>query len=284
MSMCEREPGDILAEVKMMHSASADKIYWVVEGVSDVKFFKPRVAANIHLIDATGKYKILSALERYSQIDAFSEIPVLGIVDNDYDWLTAPCHPPHVISTEPRDLEGILLRANLVNCVLAEHADHKAVLDFESKNNTTVLQAILDRGLIFGKIRAVNNIYFKRCLKNFKPIQFFIKDWTYNETAALEKAVALGVGSSLEDLKLKISELPDADPWHYIRGHDAIDILCGGIVSVLGTGKSCSSNLLEPILRQALSFDAFSKTKLFKETIDWHESKGLAYPYQAQSA
>lgn len=284
MSICEREPGDILAEVQMMHAANDEKIYWIVEGVSDVKFFKPRVSGNIHLIDATGKYKILSALERYDGIDSFSEIPVLGIIDNDYDWLTLPSHPSHIISTEPRDLEGILLRANLVSCVLAEHANHEAVVEFETKNNTTVLQAVLDRGLIFGKIRAVNNLHFKKCLKKFKPIQFFSPDWTYDEMAALEKATALGVGDSVEDLKSKILTLPDVDPWHYIRGHDAIDILCGGIVSVLGGGKACNSNLLEPILRQALSFEAFSKTKLFKETVAWHESKGLTHPYQMQGA
>lgn len=274
----ERQPGDIISEVLMTLAADPEAIFWLLEGVSDVKFFRSRLKPGIFLVDSTGKYKVISAMQRINADEKLSRLKLLGIVDNDYDWLTDYRLPDNVISTEPRDLEGVMLRANSVACVLAEYGNADAVADFE-RQGVSIVDAVLRRSLLFGKIRAVNNLNEKVCLKKFKPLQFFKEDWSYDEDAALDRAVRLGVAHSVESLRERILDLPDVSHWHYVRGHDAIDILCGGLKSIFGDGRAVGVPSIEPILRQSLNDEDFARSKLFTEVVRWHQDRGFENPY-----
>ena len=279
-SMIEREPGDIIAELKMLSTTAVDCIYWIVEGVTDIKFFRPRVRRNIELINATGKYKIIPVLSKIQSDTSLSNMPILGIVDNDYDWITNIKYPDNVISTEPRDLEGILLRAEVVQSILAEYASADEVVKFEKSTGKSVMEAVLERSVLFGKIRAVNSLNRKVCLKDFKPIQFCDKAcWNYDYGRMIDKAVKLGVSESKEELVEQIEKLPSAPDWHYVRGHDAIDILCGGLISIFSKGQPCSVSKIEPVMRQALSKEKFSATELYKNTYSWHRDRGYEDPF-----
>lgn len=274
----EREPGDIISEVLMTLAADPEAVFWLLEGVSDVKFFRSRLKPGIFLVDSTGKYKVISAMQRINSDEKLSKLKLLGIVDNDYDWLTAYRLPKNVISTEPRDLEGVMLRANSVACVLAEYGNAGAVARFE-KQGVSIIDAVLRRSLLFGKVRAVNNLNEKVCLKKFKPMQFFNEDWSYDENAALVRAVRLGVAPSVEILRERILTLPDVSDWHYVRGHDAIDILCGGLKSIFGDGRAVGVPSIEPILRQSLNDEDFARSRLFTEVVQWHQDRGFGNPY-----
>lgn len=274
----EREPGDIISEILMTLAADPETVFWLLEGVSDVKFFRSRLKSGICLVDSTGKYKVISAMQRINSDRKLAEIKLLGIVDNDYDWLTDYRLPENIISTEPRDLEGVMLRANSVACVLAEYGSAEAVMRFELQG-VSIVDAVIQRSLIFGKVRAVNNLNDKVCLKKFKPLQFFNDDWSYDEEAALERAVRLGVATDVETLREKIQALPVVNDWHYVRGHDAIDILCGGLKSLFGDGRSVGVPAIEPILRQSLNDEDFAKSKIFTEVVQWHQDRGLGSPY-----
>lgn len=274
----EREPGDIVAEVLMTLSTDPETVFWMLEGVTDIKFFKSRLKPGLCLIDSTGKYKLIRAMKVFNSDARFAGLKMLGIVDNDYDWLIDYELPENVVSTEPRDLEGLMLRANSISCVLAEYAKPSLVEAFEAKG-VTVIDAVIQRALFFGKIRAVNNINARVCLKKFKPLIFFRDDWTYDESAALRKAVQLGVGASVEFILSEMQKLPVVDDWYYVRGHDAIDILCGGLLSVFGDGRSVSVSMIEPVLRQSLSDAEFSRSKIYTEVNAWHEARGLDIPY-----
>lgn len=274
----EREPGDIVAEVLMTISANPETVFWLLEGITDIKFFKPRLKPGLCMIDATGKYKLIRAMNAFNRDSRFANIKLLGIIDNDYDWLTGYTPPENVISTEPRDLEGLMLRANSVACILAEYGRPTSVKQFE-EGGTTVIEAVLQRALFFGKIRAVNNLHDKVCLKKFKPISFFRDDWSYDQESALRRAVQLGVCESVETLINEMAKLPSVSDWHYVRGHDAIDILCGGLKSIFGDGRTIGANLIEPVLRQSLSDSEFAKSKIYSEVNTWHKSQGLETPY-----
>ncbi|WP_397459853.1 DUF4435 domain-containing protein [Pseudomonas asplenii] len=275
----EREPGDIAAEVLMTISADPDTVFWLLEGPTDIKFFRPRVKPGLCFIDTTGKYKLIRAMNLFNSDPKFSETNILGLVDNDYDWLTNYQLPKNVISTEPRDLEGLMLRANSIACVLAEYAKPDLVERFEA-NGKTVTDAIVERAIFFGKIRAVNNIHKKVCLKKFKPLTFFRNDWSYDHNWALNRAVELGVCDSVEVLLSEIAHLPKVDDWHYVRGHDAIDILCGGLKSIFGYSSSVGANTIEPVLRQSLKDAEFAKSKIYTEVNTWYKSRGLDTPYE----
>jgi hypothetical protein len=278
MMITEREPGDIVSEILMTLASDPETAFWLLEGISDVKFFRSRLKTGICLIDSTGKYKLISAMRSINVDERFAGVNLLGIVDNDYDWLTNYELPANVISTEPRDLEGVMLRANSVACVLAEFARPEAVKRFESKG-VTVVDAVIQRALLFGKIRAVNNLNDRVCLKKYKPLQFFNADWSYNEAVALERAVHLGVAPTVEQLRAQIDRLPAASDWYYVRGHDAIDILCGGIMSLFGDGRQIGVPAVEPILRQSLDNQQFSRSRVFTEVVQWHQARGLESPY-----
>lgn len=273
-----RDVGDIISEIRMTLAADPNAIFWLLEGVTDVKFFKPRLIDSISLIDSMGKYKVIETIRRISASNSLEGLAVLGIVDNDYDWLHGYEVPPNVVSTEPRDLEGILLRANCVNCVLAEFGNKSAIERFE-KAEGPVIEAILSRALIFGKVRAVNSLNNRVCLKSLKPVQFFNDDWSYDESKLFERAVQLGVSSSVDELEMEIRNLPVANPWNYVRGHDAIDILCGGLISTLGPFRAYAS-LIEPILRQSLTPQQYQNTKIHEQSVLWHAQRNLPYPYR----
>lgn len=279
----EREPGDIVAEVLMTLSVDPETVFWLLEGITDIKFFRPRLKPGLCLIDATGKYKLIRAMSVFNSDPRFSDLNLLGIVDNDYDWLTNYQPPDNVISTEPRDLEGLMLRANSIACVLAEYARPALVESFEA-NGISVIDAVVQRALFFGKIRAVNNIHNRVCLKRFKPISFFRDDWSYDQESALIRAVQLGVGESVAFLRNEMQKLPIVDDWYYVRGHDAIDILCGGLKSIFGDGRSVGAITIEPVLRQSLSDADFAKSKVYTEVNSWHVSRGMDSPYTYQAS
>lgn len=274
-----REVGDLISEINMMLAVNQNSVFWLVEGITDVKFFKTRVNDSITLIECSGKYKLLNTIRRISQVSALQDLPVLGIVDNDYDWLQRIVHPDNVVCTEPRDLEGILIRANCLECVLSEFGNLSLIKRFTDSEGP-VIDAILARALIFGKIRAVNSLNHQVCLKAFKPMQFFKQGWTYDYNATLLRAVRLGVADSVETLELQIQGLPESDPWHYVRGHDAIDILCGGLMGTLGD-RAVGPPQIEPVLRQSLSATQFEATHVHRASASWHASKRLPYPYQS---
>jgi hypothetical protein len=273
-----RDVGDIISEIQMTLAADPNAIFWLLEGVTDVKFFKPRLIDSILLIDSMGKYKVIETIKRIAASNTLKGLSVLGIVDNDYDWLNGYEIPPNIVSTEPRDLEGILLRANCVNCVLAEFGNKSAIEQFERREGP-VIEAILARALIFGKVRAVNSLNNRVCLKSLKPVRFFKSDWTYDKNKLFEEAVQLGVSSSIDELEMEIGNLPDTNPWHYVRGHDAIDILCGGLISILGPFKAYAS-LIEPVLRQSLTSQQYQNTAIHEQSMLWHVQRNLPYPYR----
>lgn len=274
----ERESGDIVAEVLMTISTDPETMFWLLEGVTDVKFFRPRLKPGICFIDTTGKYKLIRAMKLFNEDARFSTLNIIGVVDNDYDWLTNFELPENIISTEPRDLEGLMLRANSIACVLAEYGRPSSIQSFE-ENGTTIIDAIIERALFFGKIRAVNNLHNRVCLKKFKPLMFFREDWSYDKDAALLRAVQLGVSESVEVLLAKIQSLPVVDDWYYVRGHDAIDILCGGLKSLFGDGRVTGVNTIEPVLRQSLSDAELARSKIYTEVNSWHASRGIPSPY-----
>ncbi|MCE1004527.1 DUF4435 domain-containing protein [Pseudomonas sp. NMI1173_11] len=282
MMITEREPGDIVAEVLMTLSVDPESTFWLLEGVTDIKFFRPRLKNGLCLIDATGKYKLIRAMNIFNSEQKFSQANILGIVDNDYDWLVDYQPPENVISTEPRDLEGLMLRANSIACVLAEYARPALVENFVA-NGTSIIDAVIQRALFFGKIRAVNYTNNRVCLKKFKPIAFFRDDWSYDQESALARAVQLGVCETVEALIEEMQKLPLVNDWYYVRGHDAIDILCGGLKSVFGDGRPVGAAIIEPVLRQSLSDADFARSKIYTEVNSWHLSRGIDTPYKYQN-
>ncbi|MFK0664974.1 DUF4435 domain-containing protein [Aeromonas salmonicida] len=268
MSVWNKEPGTIISEIKMMY-ASNHCYFWLVEGPSDSKFFTLRKYDNVELIISGGKRNIIQAIEGLKEDPLYRQ--TIGIVDHDIDWLLKIARDQNIIVTDPRDIEGILLRSSALDKVLVEYGDASKIKSFEINKGVTVRQFIHDTSSFFGKIRAVNELNNKVCLKKLKP-QIFIEksSWSYDYKAAIDYCVTkLNVSPSDVALITEINRLPAAAPWHYVRGHDALNILVGGLTKELGS-SNVDENKIQTALRMGLEVNEYERTSLFRDLSNWH--------------
>jgi hypothetical protein len=275
MSEWDKTVGVLVAEIKMME-ASYKGFYWLVEGPSDIRFFSTRKRENVELVVGGGKRNVVGAIRTLATDPVSNRI--LGIVDADIDWLIPGyVRPDNVITTDPRDLEGVLLRSSAYYKVLAEFADTLKVSNFEIKNKCSVLDYVRNISMFFGKIRAVNDLNVGISLKKYKPQSFMQKGvWLYDFELALKVAVEKGVCATVEELKQKMESLPEVDIWNYVRGHDAVNIFAGGLIAELGRGVRIDSDRVELVLRSGIDDAEYSQTKLHKMIDAWHASKTAA--------
>lgn len=266
--------GEIVAELKMMQT-SFGGFFWIVEGPSDIRFFAARKSVDVELVVAGGKTNVINTIKRLQQ-DPIND-KILGIVDSDIDWLVLQEERPgNVISTDPRDIEGILLRSTALGKVLAEYADAGKVSAFESKVGKTVRDYIHDASELFGRIRAVNDLHNKVSLRKFRP-QIFIskKDWSYDYEAALSFCVGLGVCTSVVELKRLVGLLPDKELWSYVRGHDAVNILVGGLLKEIGRGFPVDESIVGSVLRAGIEDREYHQSKLYQSIESWRNNSAV---------
>lgn len=275
MTEWDKSIGVVVAEIKMM-DASSKGLYWLVEGPSDIRFFSSRVTSDIQLVVGGGKRNVIGAIAALSTDPVNNRI--LGIVDSDIDWLMPEyVSRENIIATDPRDLEGLLLRSSAYNKVLAEFADAQKVQRFETLNGCSVLEYVAGVARCFGQIRAVNDLNTSVSLKKFKPQSFMDKvGWKYRIDEAFQVAVDKGVCSSVDELQQKIQKLPDVDIWNYVRGHDAVNIFVGGLLSELGRGGKIDGERLGLVLRSGIDEAEYTSTKLYQSIIAWHEMRQSA--------
>lgn len=269
MSDWDKSVGIIVSEIIMMETSSKG-LYWLVEGPSDIRFFEARKRPEVELIVSGGKRNVIGSMQALTT-NPVSE-RMLGIVDADIDWLLAvDSMPDNVISTDPRDLEGVLLRSSAYVKVLAEFSDPIKVKAFEASRSCTVLEYVRDMAIQFGKIRAVNDLNHGVSLRKFRPQAFMQKGaWVYDFESVNRSAIDKGVCASIDDLNAKIQALPEVDPWNYVRGHDAVNILAGGMICEIGRGGKVDSDRIESVLRSGIEEVEFRETKLHRSIAAWH--------------
>ncbi|WP_415773183.1 DUF4435 domain-containing protein [Pseudomonas sp. LB3P38] len=272
MSDWDKSVGVVVSEIKMME-ASAKNYYWLLEGPSDIKFLSPRKPEGIELILSGGKRNVIGAVTALASDRVIKRI--LGIVDADIDWLlTEHNRHPNIITTDPRDLEGLLLRSSAYVKVLAEFSDEKKVRQFEALQSCDVRSYVRDVASFFGRIRAVNDLVGKVSLKKFKPQSFMISGkWKYDQDAAIIAAVKKGVCPTTEELVERINQLPSVDCWNYVRGHDAVNILTGGLLTEIGRGSSLDASRVESVLRAGIDDAEYHQTQLYQRLSAWQTSR-----------
>jgi hypothetical protein len=269
MSEWNKCVGEIIAELRMMQT-SFKGFFWLVEGPSDIRFFTTRKNRNVELIAAGGKTNIINTIRKLQEDPINTKI--LGIVDSDIDWLIPqPERPSNIISTDPRDIEGMLLRSTALDKILSEYAEPEKIHKFEQKAGKTVREYIHDTSEFFGKIRAVNELKGKVSLRKLKPQIFIMKNsWSYDFDAALKFTIDRGVCTSTDELLSLISNLPTMDQWYYVRGHDAVNILTGGLLKEIGRGTPIYDSMIESMLRVGIEEHEYHESNLYRAIENWH--------------
>jgi hypothetical protein len=232
-----KSPGDIEAEVLMMRQVHAGS-FLLVEGVTDVRFWTPRVADGAcELVDGNGKPNVEGALTR---LDSRGFAGVLGIVDDDCDSLDFRMLPsPNLIATDAHDLECLLLRSPALDRVLGEYGSKIKIKNFEKSRGIGVRDALVGLGLELGLLRWLSRREgWPYPFGDRGPARFIDKaTWAIDTERLHSEVIVSGAYASVTDLRAAIDTLPDHDPWSICQGHDLIAILGIGLREVLGTLK-----------------------------------------------
>lgn len=274
--MLRRTGADIASEI-MMVCLNSKGPFLIVEGPSDERFLASRVFSDCYIAIGSGRTTVEAAVRQLE--DTAQQFKFLGIIDEDYDWLTGTVvNLKNVVKTDPRDLEGILFRSNAVKAVLAEFGDRGRIAAYEAATGRSILDTVLTYAEFFGRIRMVNALGPNICLKKYRPVRFYVKggNWAYDLDLAKKVAVDLGVADSVRDLEQKIAKLPKPSVWHCVRGHDLVEILVGGLICSIGNG-ACETVAIERVLRQAFSKSEFQETQLYCGLRTWSDTEKVEF-------
>ena len=231
MPQGHRSPGNLVAEVKMSRLLH-DGPFLIVEGKDDIRFWRARCHANCELINGEGKPNVVGSIQ---EIDSANIAGALGIVDSDYDHVTATYFKSdNLLYTDAHDMECLLCRSSALDNVLAEHGDRAKIRRFENAGGVDVRVALLERALVFGRLRLAAQLAQPVIALRVKIPRFMDEQtWSVDEATLLRQAVP----DSPIDAKAmvgRVGRLSVADPWHVARGKDMIEILRIGLRHVLG--------------------------------------------------
>lgn len=264
-----KDPGTIAAEIKMMRSEHPGA-FLVVEGAADVRFWRPRRHEGCEIVDGEGKKNVIGGVRR---LDAESFVGVLGIVDHDWDSLTGlDVHTSNVVRTDAHDLECLLCRSSALEKVLAEYGDEAKVRRFEMNEGVDVRRGLLDRALVFGRLRLAAALHDLDLDRSAIRVRRFVDHdtWTIDGDGLVRAATRDGSPNARDFVNRCIAQLPRADPWLVARGHDMVEILTIGLRRVLGaSGRSVGSEQISGVLRAGFSRPDLWATGLWADMRTW---------------
>lgn len=256
-------PVGIVAEIRMRRTLHTGA-FLVVEGKDDLRFWKIRCHESCRLIEGQGKRNVVRGLMR---LDAIEFEGVLGVVDSNEDHLAGkPLPSANIVATDAHDLECLLVRSSALNSVLAEFGNSQKIGRFEEQSGKDVRAALLERGLIFGRLRWADPA------TGLGPIRRFVneKEWVVDEAGLIHAAAESSDGIDAETLRRRIDQLPPMDPWHVVRGHDLLELLKIGLRALLGDlPASTGVDSIASVLRQALRPADLRSTGLWRDMRRW---------------
>ena len=262
-----KTPGTLVAEIKMSRT-SPNGSFLIVEGKDDVRFWTSRRHTSCELVDGEGKRNVVGGIQR---LDAMDFTGVLGIVDSDYDPLNGMgVESENLLVTDAHDLECLLCRSSALDKVLAEHRSRAKIEKFENETGTDVRTGLLERTLVFGRLRWASERRPVIALRKLNIEDFIDKNtWSVSN----EELICNTLLDSRKDalaLIRRINDLPEADPWYIVRGHDMVKILWIGLHHVLGEmPASTGMKEIGRILQIAMSREDLQETRLWTDIRGW---------------
>ena len=250
-----------------------DGAFLIVEGVDDIRFWKTRRHDSCELVNGEGKPNVVGAIDR---LDAKNTTGVLGIVDEDYDSLMGIRHKSrNLLTTGSHDLECVLCRSSALDVVLAEFGVASKIQAYEEQAGKTVRSGLLRRAMVFGRLRwAAIRHKLEIDVAAIRVPQFVdIKTWNVDGDELFRVVSRTASPHTFQVLKRRTRELPTADPWLVVRGHDMIQILRIGLMRVLGQlPASTGTKDITRVLRAAMSREELRRTTLWTEVRTWEHN------------
>ena len=242
-----------------------------------MRFWRPRRRTECELVDCEGKQNVIGGVRR---LDAEDVTGVLGIVDDDYDSLMGVgLDTSNVVRTDTHDLECLLCRSSALERVLAEYGDEAKIRRFEVEEGKDVRGGLLDRALVFGRLRLAATVNGLDIDSAAIRVQRFVdrRAWTVDGEGLVRAVVKDDSPHDEYTVSQCIAHLPPADPWQVAQGHDMVRILRIGLGGVLGSiGANVGDEQVSGILRAGLSSPDLQATTLWADIRAW-ESVNRGY-------
>ena len=263
-----------MAEILMFRTLN-DYSFLIVEGTSDSRFWLPIKHDTCEMVDSEGKQNVLGCIRR---LDAQKFHGALGVIDSDYDQLDGiRLESTNLVSTDAHDLESLLCRSSSLARVLAELGNARKIREFEAQAGHDVRTALLQRALIFGRLRWAAIKYELDIDTTQINIPRFVDEatWIVDQRNLLQVVARSDVQAQV--LKRRMAEPSSADAWHIVLGSDLIEILRSGLRRVLGDlpASSGKKEILR-ILRAGMPLDELKSTGLGIGVRDW-EARNSPY-------
>ena len=260
--------GGLVAEIKMRRTQHGGS-FLVVEGNDDMRFWKPHSHNSCRRINGGGKNNAVRGLLRLDQLRYEG---ILGVVDSNLDHLLGKSlQSANLVATDAHDLECLLCRSSALDHVLAELGDDDKIDRFNQRHSTDVRTALLERSLVLGRLRwAARRMEPNIGVLHINPTRFVDEStWTVNDQALIdETAHRADVDAQL--LHHQIAQLPTADPWYVVHGHDLVEILKIGLRRVLGNLRTTIGvEQIAGLLRQAIPPQDLQVTGLWHHIRRW---------------
>jgi Protein of unknown function (DUF4435) len=260
---------DKLTELRMdmSHDKNIGRIFVLVEGDSDVRFYRKSFRQNTCKIEEIpgGKGNIALVLGELNKTFKL----VIGIRDADFLHLENKKSPfPNLFLTDFHDLEMMLIQSDT--------AFSAVVHEFSSidKNGHNELRIRLLNALRFLSYlrwyNEINNFEFKFKGLNLGDI-FDVKTFDMNKEALLNKIqrlspnVIINNDTVLNDIKEMENDKHDV--LQLANGHDLMKIMAAYLSSM--NKKGINDTDLAALLRIAFPLEDFKNTQLYKDTYKW---------------
>ena len=261
--------------------------FLIVEGKDDRRFWLPRCLDECEIVDGEGKNNVIGCVRR---LDAENFHGALGVTDDDYDSLmSASVASKNLVVTETHDLECLLIRSPALETVLAEFGVPEKIKKFENVSGVDVRTAILDRAIVFGRLRWAALKFELDINRDAISVARFVspEPWEVDRDG-LMRAALQGSSESEASLRGWVENLPVADPWLVAQGHDMVGILRRGLQQTLGEIRSSRTGTehISQVLRSAFSDQHLQSSILARDIRKW-EAANPTYPilkWQAMSS
>ena len=270
-----KNPHVVAAEVRMRRTQHKGA-FLVVEGRSDLVFWKTRQHKNCQLVNAEGKHNVAKGIQRLDEDDFTG---ALGVVDSNHDHLAGVgLVSTNLVATDAHDMECLLCRSSALDKVLAEHGNSGKIARFEQSHGTDVRTGLLERAVVFGRLRWAAQINESKINWTEIRVPRFVDETTWNVDA--DGLIRAAVQESSNDalvLEKRMTQLPPADPWYVANGHDMVEILRLGLKKVLGKiSSTIGRDQIVGLLRAGATPEDLQSTGLWRDMQAW-ERENVPY-------
>jgi uncharacterized protein YehS (DUF1456 family) len=275
-------PKSIVAEAKMMRTKNKGQTYLLVEGETDIVFYRNLVDNAVCKIRyCRGKSSVLTAIKAVNQAGVRG---VIAIVDLDFDTLLGKeILEENLFLTDTHDLESMALKSGTAfERFNNEYGNLAKIQKFEQQNDCTVFERITEACAMIGKARLSSMRYNLNLDFNDIPLQRYVDEhlefqfYEYIRNAVRRSRDLRNKKEIVELIRKENNR--GYEIWQVCRGHDLTEMIAiyyskDKREASLGNqyAREINAKTVERALRLAYDMKEFHETELYRQLRQWQK-------------